>query len=627
MTGRTHKLFLACTLVAGCVGLPRLARAEDHQHAKIESIDQLWSGYDPRSLPLEIETIKSWDEEDVHLETIYFTGEIFEGEKTRIFGYLGRPRQAPGRVPAILHIHGGGQTANLDWPRFWARRGYACLSFDFCGDTNLPNLGPQYRRERFTLWGQVPANMMAPGGGNRTMTPTPYKNPWYHWTMAARRGLTLLEAQEHVDAQRLGIFGISMGGTLTWMVAGVDPRVKAAVPIYGNGWESYDTYPPQTTADVNEDTRLWRLLIAPEAHAPRIHIPVLFMSATNDFHGKMDLGYRSLDLLSSAVHRQVFTPNFDHHIEPAEARSLPLWMDVHLRGQPATWPAAPRVELTSADDAGVPTVRVSQPDTSHSDDAAIERADVYYALSNDWPMTRFWRTVETKRADDGSFVGATPYVDAADTLIVFANVTYPSGIRQSSELVKRPAAEVAGARPTLARQTLVDSMETATDWTWVPAYTDPNQGETHFFESWEGSDGEHGFTLDRQMFPHQRPMNFYFGTRKIGDPQFRGTGKTALAIDCLAEALPEKLTIRLRHRLPGGHSQEFTADVLPADEASQASAGPTNSATWRTLRLHHEQFKNAQEQVLPDWEHVEYFILNGTNAADHPPVFKRLRWE
>jgi len=605
-----------------CACLASVSCAEEAPTAKIESIDQLWAGYDPRSLPLEVETIKSWDEGDIHLETIYFTGEVFAGEKTRVFGYLGRPRDVQGRIPGVLHIHGGGQTAYLDWPRFWARRGYACLSFDFCGDTNLPSLGPQYRREHFTRWGKVEANMMAPGGGNRKMTPTPYTNPWYHWTMAARRGLTLLEAQEQVDAERLGIFGISMGGTLTWMVAGVDPRVKAAVPIYGNGWESYDTYPPQTSTAVNEDTRLWRLLIAPEAHAPRIQIPVLFMSATNDFHGKMDLGYRSLDLLASSARRQVFTPNFDHHIEPAEARSLPLWMDAHLRGKPDAWPAVPQIEFTAADTAGVPQAKVTPPDAEQ-----VERVDVYYALSNDWPMTRFWRTVETARRDDGSFVGAAPFVDVGDLLIAFANVTYRSGIRHSSAIVKCPANEIPGARPTLARQSSIDLMETATDWTWVPAYTDPNQGDTRFFEPWQGKDGERGFTLDGKMFPHVRPMNFYFGTRKIGDPQFRGTTEATLAIDCLAEALPEKLTIRLRHRMPGEHSQEYTADVLPVVGAAQTANDSASGAVWSTLRFKREQFKNPQDVVLPDWAHVEYFILNGTNPADHPPVFKRLRWE
>ncbi len=86
----------------------------DEIPATFNSIDELWAGFDPHALPFEIETIKAWDEEGIHLETIYFTGEIFEGEKVRVFAYLGRPLKVAGRVPGILHIHGGGQTANLD---------------------------------------------------------------------------------------------------------------------------------------------------------------------------------------------------------------------------------------------------------------------------------------------------------------------------------------------------------------------------------------------------------------------------------------------------------------------------------------------------------------------------------
>jgi cephalosporin-C deacetylase-like acetyl esterase len=204
----------------------------------------------------------------LHLETVYFNGEEFEGSTVRIFGHFGRPKTVEGKVPAVLHIHGGGQTATLDWPRFWAARGYACLSFDFCGDTNLPELGPGYRREHFTKWVNIPANMMKVSGG-LSMSPSPRHNPWYHWMLACRRGLTFLESRPEVDADRLGIFGISVGGTLTWGVASVDSRVKAAVPIYGCGWEFYP-YPPDTNAPAEENLRLWRALIAPETHAPRI---------------------------------------------------------------------------------------------------------------------------------------------------------------------------------------------------------------------------------------------------------------------------------------------------------------------------------------------------------------------
>src|SRR5262245_15115478 len=108
--------------------------AEPAPPNRMETIEDLWAGFDPRELPLETEVIKSWEEGDIHLDTVYFNGETFDGTTTRIFGYLGRPKSPTGKIPAVLHIHGGGQTAVLDWPRFWAARGYACLSFDFCGD-------------------------------------------------------------------------------------------------------------------------------------------------------------------------------------------------------------------------------------------------------------------------------------------------------------------------------------------------------------------------------------------------------------------------------------------------------------------------------------------------------------
>ena len=36
---------------------------------------------------------------------------------------------------------------------------------------------------------------------------------------------------------------------------------------------------------------------------------------------------------------------------------------------------------------------------------------------------------------------------------------------------------------------------------------------------------------------------------------------------------------------------------------------------------------NAAGNVLPNWDQVEFFVLNGTNPANRPPVFKMLRWE
>jgi dienelactone hydrolase len=605
------------TTILRCVALAMAAllvgvgvRADDPpaKKPKVETIDDLWAGFDPHALPLDVEVVKSWDEGDVHLEMMYFTGEEFEGQKTRVFGYLGRPKKVEGKIPGVLHVHGGGQTAVLDWPRFWAKRGYACLSFDFCGNTNLPELGPGYKREHYTRWGKVPADMMKIGAGTQ-MTPTPRHNPWFHWTLAARRGLTLLETRPEVDKEKLGVFGVSVGGTLTWSIASVDARVKAAAPIYGCGWEFYQ-YPPDPTGPVDDNLKQWRKLIAPEAHAPRVKCPLLYLSATNDGHGRMDLAFRTLDSLGSQVRSQVFTPNYDHHVEPAEAKSLPLFMDCHLKGTPEKWSATPKVEL-AAGAAGVPEMRVTPADVEQ-----VERVDAYYCLSNDWPTTRFWRTAGDAKREKDVFTVAVPFLNKTDVFFAFANVTYKSGVRISSRLVKQAATDIPGAKPTLQREALIDAMDTSTDWNWVPAYTDPCRDD-RFFAEWKGPNGERGFTLDPKTFRYGGAMHYYFGTRKIGDPQFQGTGRKTLLLDYPAANAPEKLTVRLTNRIPPQNPVEFTAVVALPEKGEGA---------WRTIRMEAGQFKDAGGKALSNWDHVEFFVLNGTNPANKPPVFKRLRW-
>ena len=601
---------MSLLLVGYAFGLPAFSPGLVAFVPPIETIEDLWAGIDPRALPLEIEVIKSWDEGDVHLEMLYFTGEVFEGEKTRIFGYLGRPKTASKKLPGVLHIHGGGQTANLEWPRFWAKRGFICLSFDFCGNTNLPTLGPEYRREHFTKWGKVPGDMMK-GSGGLAMTPTPRHNPWFHWALAARRGLTLLERQPQVNGDQLGIFGISVGGTLSWTVAGVDNRVKTAVPIYGCGFEFYD-YPPKVDAPQSNDLRLWRKLIAPESCSSRIHCPILFLSATNDGHGKMDLAYRTLDLSPSPVRRQLFTANYDHHVEPIEARSLPIWMETHLLKTHPSWPASPLIEVFGP---GVPKVRVTcaNPDN-------VELVDIYYCLNNHWPMSRFWRLSSGVKRAGNTFVCEVPCMAKEDTLILFANVSERSGLRQSSRLVTQPLGTLPGILPTLKREALIDSMDSPVAWNWVPAYTDPSRDD-HFFEPWTGPAKKQGFTLDRRTFPHANPMVFYFGTRKIGDPQFKGTGNETLLLDLYLPHTPSQLTVRVRHRKTGDPETEFTFQPpLPPND-------PKKPNEWHTLRLKRQQFTNTKGEILPYWEHVEFFILNGKSPANIPPVFRQLRWD
>ena len=163
------------------------------------------------------------------------------------------------------------------------------------------------RRTDVTDWGPIKHANMAEAAGGFQLRPTPRESSWFHWALASRRALTLLARHPKVDPNRLGIFGISVGGSLTWMVAGTDPRVKAAVPIYGCGY-NYDRrnvrwgFPPP-----NEDLITFQRILSPEAHAPLVSCPLLFLSATNDSHGLMERCYEAIGAARGPTF-QSFTP-------------------------------------------------------------------------------------------------------------------------------------------------------------------------------------------------------------------------------------------------------------------------------------------------------------------------------
>jgi hypothetical protein len=322
----------------------------------------------------------------------------------------------------------------------------------------------------------------------------------------------------------------------------------------------------------------------------------------------MELGYRTLALVRSPVRGQVFTPNYDHHVEPDEAKSLPLFMDVHLRGIGGPWPDTPQIEIASGE---LPTVRVSPANVDH-----VSHVDIYYCLNNDWPTTRYWRTVADVRRDGDAFVGLAPFLEGSDVLFAFGNVSYEAGMRVSSTLIRRPVSALADAKPTLNRESLIDSMDDDTAWTWVPAYTDPSR-DNRFFAPWTGEDGERGFTLDAKTFHHAGVTSFYFGTRKIGDSQFRGTGKLVLQLECLAGHEPTSLTVRVRNRNPGEPEREYSTPSEP----------PAGDGRWKTWEWRANQFKDAAGNVLANWDRVEHLIVSGTSPENRPPVFKRLRWK
>jgi hypothetical protein len=379
--------------------------------------------------------------------------------------------------------------------------------------------------------------------------------------------------------------------------------VAAAVPIYGVGQNTY-TFPWQSPNDVvDEDTKLTRELIEPEGYASGVKCPLLFMNASNDHHGRLDFGMRTLALTTtSKMLREIYTPRSIHHIEPAEGQDLALWMDYHLKGTGPAWPESPKLEVQ----ADGPTARLAVT-VAHPDE--VSSVTGYYGLNNPWPTSRFYRTVAMTAATAPLYTGPAPVLAPEDTIYAFANVAYRSGIHLSTRLIKISSKDLPGVKPTLQRTALIDAMDDDRAWFWWLAGTDP-LNLTALLDPWTGPRNEHGFT-------HAQPGGFSFATMAPGDPQFKSEGMSALLIDVYAETYPAVLEVSVATRFfqPGQGNYK-----------TKPARGETVNG-WITLRMQPGDFRDDKGTPLASWKEVDFLCLSGTGDGLKKTVFKNLRRE
>ena len=109
----------SCLMLGMFPSLVAHALAEDQSPTTPEAV---WADFDPRKEPLEIEVTNRWAEHGSILTEFTFTGMTHEGSKVRVYALFSIP-EGKDHLPGILHIHGGGQTVNPQWLRFWNDRG------------------------------------------------------------------------------------------------------------------------------------------------------------------------------------------------------------------------------------------------------------------------------------------------------------------------------------------------------------------------------------------------------------------------------------------------------------------------------------------------------------------------
>jgi len=215
---------------------------------------------------------------------------------TALHGLMVRPPAAgPGKLPAVLWIHGG---PNLQDEH----------SLDFGGY--------QFKRQQLAARGFVVLGINYRGSSGRgTAFSRAILADWGHKELEdLTAGIDYLVAKGVIDPARLGIGGWSYGGILTDYMIASSPRFKAAVsgagtanPIAMYGTDEYEVQYNSELGVPWRNSALYLKLAYPFLHADRIHTPTLFMGGDKDFNvpinggEQMYLALRTLDVPTQLI--------------------------------------------------------------------------------------------------------------------------------------------------------------------------------------------------------------------------------------------------------------------------------------------------------------------------------------
>ena len=249
----------------------------------------------PKSTPWDVEALAKapsfeWVEKESKVQSLTYRGLPYKGKPTNVFAYYASPSSfgvEGKKFPALVLVHGGGGAAFSKWAELWAKRGYVAIAMDLAGKgagrKPLPDGGPDQ------------------GHGQKFSTiDEPFENQWsYHAVANVSLAHSLLLSFEEVDRERTGVTGISWGGYLTCIVAGVDARFKFAMPVYGCGFlRDNSTWKASEFGKMSQaQSDKWHKLWDPFSYLASARMPVVFINGTNDFAYPMDSYAKSCALV------------------------------------------------------------------------------------------------------------------------------------------------------------------------------------------------------------------------------------------------------------------------------------------------------------------------------------------
>ncbi len=127
------------------------------------------------------------------------------------------------------------------------------------------------------------------------------------------RGLDYLQTRDDINMEKAGVYGLSMGGATTFILAGLDERIKTAVAgvavVYGNQYSTVNAY----------------------NFTPRINTkPILMLMADDDGYYTPETATQLFNSIGGAKNELIIFEG-DHKVPPSYIPTIAEWFKNNLK--------------------------------------------------------------------------------------------------------------------------------------------------------------------------------------------------------------------------------------------------------------------------------------------------------
>jgi cephalosporin-C deacetylase-like acetyl esterase len=320
----------------------------------------------PEKTPLHATITGTLEHGDVVIDRLHFQSK----PGLYVTGNLYRPKGNDKKLPAILYVCGhsgkgrdGNKTAFQDHGAWFAKHGYVCLVIDTLQLGEVPGVHHGtygIRNENYAIKRDQVENRW--WWHSRGYTPAGVEC----WNGV--RAIDYLLTRSDVDAEKIGVTGISGGGAATIWIAAADERVKVAVPV--SGMSDLESYVSNKVINGHCDCMLmintynWEWTTIAALIAPR---PMLFANSDNDSIFPMDGNRRIIERLRKAYKMydkldlvDEYVSKGGHAYRPDLRVAIFSFINKHLKGdaspvQDVDWKDLPGKDLrVFAEDSDLP---------------------------------------------------------------------------------------------------------------------------------------------------------------------------------------------------------------------------------------------------------------------------------